>query len=150
MNIPGVTRPIAGQYESIMIAVKCENAVVAGDVVQWSDTASTDYPLGIAVEDSAAGAGRVAGVMVDTVATAGQYGLCQIYGYNANITTDGAVAATDLFLTAGTAVAVGNTAAEVNASITTADYLTLKDVFAWNISDDASTVGQGFIAVMGA
>ena len=88
--------------------------------------------------------------MVDTVATAGQYGLCQIYGYNANITTDGAVAATVLFLTAGTAVAVGNTAAEVNASITTADYLTLKDVFAWNISDDASTVGQGFIAVMGA
>lgn len=149
MNIPGVTRPVAGQYESIMIAVKCEGAMTAGDVVQWSDTASADYPLGIAVEDSVAGDGRVAGVMVDTVA-AGGYGLCQIYGYNTNITTDGAVAATDLFLTAGAAVAVGETNAEVNADITTANYLGLKDVFAWNVSADVGTVGQGFIAVMGA
>ena len=149
MLIPGVRSQSGTEFDVIFITVKCENAMVVGDVVQWSDTASTAFPLGVAVEDSVAGDGRVAGVMADTVA-AGEFGLCQIYGYNTNITTDGSVAATDLFLTAGTAVAVGKTNAEVNADITTADYLGLKDVFAWNVSADVSTVGQGFIAVMGA
>lgn len=149
MLLPGIQGLASTDFEKILITVKCENAMVAGDVVQWSDTASAAYPLGIAVEDSVAGDGRVAGVMVTTTA-AGDYGLCQIYGYNTNITTDGSVAATDLFLTAGAAVAVGHTNAEVNADITTANYLGLKDVFAWNVSADVGTVGQGFIAVMGA
>jgi len=140
--------PGRGNYEKILISVKCENAMVAGDVVQWSDTASSTYPLGIAVEDSAADSGRIAGVIVRNAAI-GEYTLCQIWGYNTNITTDGLVAATDLFLDAGTAVAVGQTAAEVNADITTASILGLKNVFAWNVTADVGTVGQGFITCMG-
>lgn len=135
-------------YDIIYHIVKAEGDKVAGDVVQWSDTASTDYPLGVAVEDSVAGDGRVAGVMAENVSDK-RSGFCQVYGYNTNITTDGNVAATDLFLTAGAGVAVGKTNAEVNANITTANFLGLKDVFAWNVSADASTVGQGFIKTMG-
>jgi hypothetical protein len=146
MLIPGIYKP--GDYDVIFQIVKAENAFTDGDIAQFSDTASTAYPLGIAVEDSVAGDGRVAGVIVEDMA-AGDYGKCQIYGYNTNITTDGNVAATDLFLTAGAAVAVGKTNAEVNADITTANFLGLKDVFAWNISVDVGTVGQGFIKVMG-
>jgi len=145
MQIQKVNRTDA---EKILIIVKAENALVAGDVVQWSNTNSAAYPLGIAVEDSVAGDGRVAGVMTQTVAADG-YGLCQIYGYNENITTDGNVAATDLWLTAGAAVAVGATAAEINASITTADYATLRNTFGWNVIADTGTVGAGFISTMG-
>jgi hypothetical protein len=135
-------------YEKIYIIVKAENALVAGDIVQWSDTASTTYPLGIAVEDSVAGSGRIAGVVVDAMA-AGDYGRIQIYGYNTNITTDGAVASADLWLTAGAAVAVGKTATELNGSISTPDYATLTNTIGWNITADSGTVGQGFIRLMG-
>jgi len=143
MQIQGLNRT---DYEVIYIAVLCENAVTAGDVVQWSNTASSTFPLGKAVEDSVAGAGRVAGVMIETV-DAGDIGLCQIYGYNTNITTDGAVAATDLWLMAGAAVAVGATNAEVNVFRTDATkaYQSEKDIFAWNVTADVGTVGQGFI-----
>lgn len=148
MLIEGVQGKGSTDFESIFIVVKCENAMVIGDVVEWSDTASTAFPLGIAVEDAAAKSGRVAGVMVDTVAASG-YGLCQIYGYNTNITTDTNVAATDLYLAAGAAVAVGQTAAELEVFITdaTVDILALKDVFAWNVTADVAAVGQGFINV---
>lgn len=149
MQISKVNGQGTTDFEVIYQIVKCENAMTEGDVVQYSDTASSTYPLGIAVEDSVAGDGRVAGVMVDTVDAAGKYGRCQVYGYNTNITTDGNVAGTDLFLTAGAAVAVGKTNAEVNADITTANFLGLKDVFAWNVSADVGTVGQGFIKTMG-
>lgn len=135
-----------GDYDVEYVTVKAEAALTAGDVVQWSDTASSTYPLGIAVEDSVAGDGRVAGVVVSDMAQ-GDYGLIQVYGYCTNITTDGAVASTDVYLTAGAAVAVGKTAAEVNASITTADYDTLRDVIGWNVSDDSGTVGQGFLTI---
>lgn len=150
MNLPSITGRGATDFERILISVKCENAMSSGDVVQWSDTASTAYPLGIAVEDSAAGAGRVAGVMVaDAIVDA--YELCQIYGYNTNITTDGNVAATDLFLMAGTAVAVGATNAEANVfrADATAAIESERDIFAWNVTADVGTVGQGFIRVMG-
>ena len=134
-------------YEKIYIVVKAENALVAGDIVQWSDTASADYPLGIAVEDSVAGTGRLAGVVVDASIAAGDYGRIQIYGYNTNITTDGNVAATDLWLVAGAAVAVGNTNAEIEASITTAAIECLQEVIGWNVTADSGTVGQGFINI---
>jgi hypothetical protein len=146
MLIPGVASP--GDYDVIYHIVKAENAFTDGDIAQWSDTASADYPLGVSVEDSVAGDGRVAGVIAEDIAI-NIYGKCQIYGYNTNITTDGNVAGTDLYLTAGAAVAVGATAAEINASITTADILTLDDRFAWNVSADVETVGQGFIKTMG-
>lgn len=148
MNIPKIPGVGVTDFEKILISVRCENAMVAGVVVQWSDTASTAFPLGIAVEDSVADSGRIVGVMVDD-AEAGEYAQCQIWGYNTNITTDGNVAGTDLFLTAGSAVAVGATAAEVNANITTADILKLKNVVAWNVSADVGTVGQGFITMLG-
>jgi len=129
---------------------KAENAMAEGDVVQWSNTDSATYPVGFAVEDSVAGDGRVAGVVTDAgTGAAGDIAIVQCYGYCNNITTDGSVAASDKWLTAGSAVAVGATAANVNASITTAAYQTLKNVFAWNIKIDAGNVGEGFITVMG-
>ena len=133
----------------ILIPVTCENAVVAGDVVQWSDTDSAANPLGVAVEDSVADDMRVAGVITKTQATAGGVSLLQIYGYNTNITTDGNVVAADQRLAAGSAVATGYTEAEVITDITTADYSGLANMFAWNVSADVSTVGQGFIQTMG-
>lgn len=140
----------ATDFDILEHIVKYENAMVAGDVVQWSDTADSDFPLGIAVEDSVAGDGRVAGVITGTGA-ASTYGLCQVYGYNTNITTDGSVAAADTYLGAGAAVAVGFTATEMEVFITdaTVDYDALRDVFAWNVSVDVGTVGQGFIKTMG-
>jgi hypothetical protein len=146
MLIPGIYKPL--DYDVIYHIALAENAFTGGDIAQWSDTASATYPLGVAIEDSVAGDGRVAGVVTEDLAI-GEYGKVQIYGYNTNITTDGSVAATDLFLTAGAAVAVGKTNAEVNADITTANFLGLKDVFAWNVSVDVGTVGQGFIKTMG-
>lgn len=143
-----IARVHRDERESIFIPVICENAVSIGDVVQWSNTDSTAYPIGKAVEDSVAGDGRVAGVMIQSAA-AGDIALCQIWGYNDNITTDGAVVAADIWLTAGAAIAVGATSAEVNASITTAAYQTLKDVFGWNVKADVGTVGEGFITCMG-
>lgn len=136
-------------YEKIVIVAIAENAMSAGDVVQWSNTGSSTYPLGKAVEDSVAGSGRIAGVVVKDQSVVGGPVLVQTWGYNTNITTDGNVVATDLFLDAGAAVAVGQTAAEVNADITTASILGLKNVFAWNVSADVGTVGQGFITCMG-
>jgi len=135
--------------ERIFLNVIAENAVVEGDVVQWSDTDSTTYPVGIAVEDSVANDMRVAGVITKTQATAGGATILQIYGYNDNITTDGAVASTDKVLRAGAAVAVGATEAEIITDITTADYSRLRDIFAWNIKTDSGTVGEGFIMTMG-
>lgn len=149
MLIPGIYKPL--DYDVVYHIVLAENAFTDGDVAEWSDTASTTYPLGVAVEDAAAKSGRVAGVIAEDIA-ADVYGKCQIYGYNTNITTDGNVAGTDLYLAAGAAVAVGQTAAELEVFITdaTVDILALKDVFAWNVSADVGTVGQGFIKTMGA
>lgn len=135
--------------ERIFLNCIAENAVVDGDVVQWSDTDSAAYPAGVAVEDSVANDMRPAGVVVKTQPTAGGTTLVQVYGYNDNITTDGAVASTDKVLRAGAAVAVGATEAEINTDITTADYSRLRDIIAWNIKTDSGTVGEGFIATMG-
>ncbi len=150
MQDRGITRPTASnEGDAMYVIAKAETARTEGDVVQWSDTASAAYPLGVAIEVSAADSGRVAGVVALGDIAQDEYGLVQVYGYNTNITTDGSVAGTDLWLTAGAGVAVGQTDAEVEADITTADISSLTDVFAWNVSADVGTVGQGFIRKMG-
>lgn len=152
MQLTGINRPtVSNESDSIYVIAKAENALVDGDIVQWSNTASTAFPLGVAVEDSVADDGRVAGVVAlnDDGVSTGDYGLVQTYGYNTNITTDGAVGASDTWLTAGAAVAVGATDAEVEAGITTADISSLADLLGWNVSADVGTVGQGFIRKMG-
>lgn len=148
MLIPGVIQP--GDYNVIYHIALAENAMVAGDVVQWSDTASSTYPLGVAVEDSAAGIARIAGVIAEDIAI-GRYGLCQVYGYTTNITTDGSVAASDTYLIAGTGVAVGATETEMNVFITdaTVGFNDIQTVIGWNVSVDVGTVGQCFITTIG-
>ena len=151
MQDTGINRPTtSAEADAIFIIAKAENAMTDGDVVQWSDTASSDFPLGVGIEDSVADDGRLAGVLALSDAAVDDYVLVQTYGYNTNITTDGAVAASDLWLQAGAAVAVGATDAEVEADITTANISGLADTFAWNVSVDVGTVGQGFIRKMGA
>lgn len=138
------------EFNKIYAICKAENALSVGDVVQWSDTDSSTYPIGFAVEDSVAGDGRVAGVVTDAgTGAAGDTVIVQVYGYCNAITTDGNVVAADIWLTAGAAIAVGATSSEVNASISTAAYQTLKDVFAWNVKADSGTTGEGFITCMG-
>ncbi len=150
MQDTGITRPTAvGEGEALYVVAKAENDLVVGDIVQWSNTASAAYPLGIAVEDSVADDGRVAGVVAIKSVDQDNYGLVQIYGYNTNITTDGSVAAADKWLTAGAAAAVGATDAEVEADITTADISSLADIFAWNLVVDSGTQGAGFIRKLG-
>lgn len=141
------TQVIPGRdAEVIYIVCKAEAALTAGDVVQWSDTDSATYPIGIAVEDGAADSNRLAGVVVNDLAQ-DEYGFIQRYGYNDNITSDGNVATTDLFLRVAAAVAEGATAAEMETDITTANILGLRNAFAWNVKDDVGTVAEAFIQV---
>jgi len=150
MQSKATDRPTtSAEADSIYIVAKAENALTEGDIVQWSDTASAAYPLGVAVEDSVADAGRLAGVVALGDVAADEYGLVQVYGYNTNITTDGNVASSDLWLKAGAAVAEGATDAEVEADITTASISGLADLLGWNVSADVGTVGQGFIRKLG-
>ena len=150
MQSKATDRPTtSAESDSLYVIAKAEAALTEGDVVQWSNTASAAFPLGVAVEDSVADDGRLAGVVAFKDVAASDYGLVQVYGYNTNITTDGSVGASDTWLTAGSAVAVGATDAEVEAGITTADISSLADIFAWNVSADVGTVGQGFIRKMG-
>lgn len=136
--------------EAIFLSCIAEGVLVIGDVVQWSDTDSTAYPAGVSVEDSVADDMRVAGVVVGNgAAVAGDSVQVQVFGYCDNITTDGSVASTDKVLTAGAAVAVGQTESEVNGDITTASYASLANIFAWNIKTDSSTKGEGFIKLLG-
>ncbi len=136
--------------EAIDLSCKAEATLVPGDVVYFTTTNSSTYPLGIGVDKAGADQSRVAGVVVAPAsAAAGATVLVRCFGYCANITTDGNVATTDLFLRTGaTGIAVGNTASEVNADITTANIAGLASVFAVNSLDDAGTVGAGFIKKM--
>lgn len=140
---------VSNESDSIYMVAKAENALVDGDVVQWSDTASSTYPKGVAVEDSVAGDGRVAGVVALGDTAVDEYAMIQVQGYNTNITTDGNVASSDLWLTAGSAVAIGATNAEVNADITTANIAGLADLIGWNVTTDSGTVGEGYIKTLG-
>lgn len=136
----------AGKIFDTFIA---ENAMVAGDVVQYSDTDSTAFPIGIAVEDASADSLRVAGVVTNTAAI-GEHVRVQVYGYNENITTDGNVTTSDVFFSAGTAVAEGITIAELDTAYTDASVQgeLIPSIFAWNVKADVSTVGEAFITCM--
>lgn len=150
MQFTGINRPsTVGEGDSIYAVAKAENALVEGDIVQWSNTASSDFPIGIAVEDSVGDDGRLAGVVAFGDTAASDYGLVQIYGYNTNVTTDGAVTASDTWLVAGSAVAIGQTDAEIEADITTANISGLVDIIGWNLIADTGTVGACFIRKLG-
>ena len=117
--------------------------LVRGDVVEFDDTAGAVYP-GVSVElaDSAA-ATLVAGVMEGktfgggTVA-AGGFGLCQVYGYHAAVTTDGTVASAGEVL-----VSDANGDADVGLEGTQ----TL-GIFGVAMGADTGTVGQAIIRCM--
>ena len=147
MQIKGLNRPTStADATKIFDALKAENAMSQGDVVQFSDTDDATYPIGATVEDAASGSYRIAGVVINSAdVAAGDYALVQCYGYCENITTDGNVASTDVVLIPGAAVAVGQTAAEVDAAGNSA----VLNVFAWNVKTDSGTVGEGFIKAMG-
>jgi hypothetical protein len=151
MRISSIIGGPLSDGEAIDIACKAEATLVPGDVVKFTTTNSSTYPLGIGVNKAGADTERVAGVVVAPAsAAAGDTVIVRTYGFCANITTDGNVASTDLFLRTGaTGIAVGNTASEVNADITTANIAGLASIFAINCLDDAGTVGSGFIKKMG-
>jgi len=150
MQMTNFNRPTeSSESDSVYVTVKAEAALTEGDIVQWSNTASSAFPIGVAVEDSVADDGRLAGVVAFSDIAASDYGLVQVYGYNTNVTTDGAVTASDTWLVAGSAVAVGQTDAEIEASITTADISSLADIIGWNLIADTGTVGACFIRKQG-
>lgn len=150
MILSTIIRPTtSAEADKVFVVGKAEAALAVGDVLMYTATDSATYPLGVGVNKATTGTPRVAGVAVTAATAAGDYLLIQCYGYCKNITTDGAVASTDLYLRASnTGIAIGNTAAEVNTDITTADYNALQTVFAWNLKDDSSTTGEGFIRLM--
>lgn len=151
MRISSIIGGPLSDGEAIDISCKAEATLVPGDVVFFTTTGSATYPLGIGVNKAGADEGRVAGVVVAPAsALAGATVIVRAYGYCANITTDGNVASTDLYLRTGTTGAcIGNTAAEVNADITTANINGLASVFAINSVTDTGTVGEGFIRKLG-
>lgn len=108
-----ITRVIKrDQTDGIFVQVHNGNAadpLVRGDVVELELAATADYP-GKSVVDASAADPLTHGVIVgknvgDTSSIpAGEFGVCQVYGFNELVTTDGSIAAGDLMI-AGAAVA---------------------------------------------
>ena len=128
-----------GDVEQGFRICRAESAITKGQVVGYTSTASTTYPLGVGVDLATAGNGRVAGVAYETVA-AGELFRVQCSGYCDYVLTDGAVASTDLhiYISGTDGTAEGATNAEVDSKGNAA---AIQDRLGWNIVDDSSTTG---------
>lgn len=153
VTIPGIANPnttvFTGGAQPKFRYVYFENAMLKGEVAQWSDTSGK---IGYGVEDAVDSSTRVAGVVPVAITAAG-WGWLQTGGYCDYITTDTNVTApnadtlqTDVYLLAlnntNAPCAIGKTAAELIAMMTTgADTAGPTSVLGMNMVVDAAAVG---------